>query len=149
MTKRVLVVASAGGHWQQLMMIRESFDHHNVLYMTTKDGIAQQSGASPFVIVPDCNRNQPIAVAHSFFSITKVILRYKPQIIITTGAMPGFLALVIGYLLRSKTIWIDSFANPEVMTMSGKYSKKIATLCLVQWEDLAKREGVEYAGRVI
>ena len=149
MTKKILVVASAGGHWQQLMMIREAFTHHNVLYMTTKDGVAQQSGVSPFVIVPDCNRNQPISVIQSFFSISKEILKFKPHIIITTGAMPGFLALLCGYLIRSKTVWIDSFANPEVMTMSGKYSKKIATLCLVQWEDLAKREGVEYAGRVI
>ncbi len=149
MTRKVLVVASAGGHWQQLMMVREAFDHHEVLFMTTKDGIAQQSNASPFVIVPDCNRNQPIAVLRSIFSVSKVVLRFRPQIIITTGAMPGFLALLCGQLVRSKTVWVDSFANPEVMTMSGRYSKKIATLCLVQWEDLAKRESVEYAGRVI
>ena len=71
------------------------------------------------------------------------------DVVISTGAMPGLLLLFCGWLTGAKTIWIDSFANPERMTMSGAYAKRFATHCLVQWEDLAKAEGVSYRGRVL
>lgn len=49
----VLMVASAGGHWQQLMLLREAFDGRDVHYATTLRGLAPQSGATP---APYCGR---------------------------------------------------------------------------------------------
>ncbi|CAN0461153.1 unnamed protein product, partial [Ectocarpus fasciculatus] len=33
--KRILAIASSGGHWQQLMLMRPGFTHHQVTYVTT------------------------------------------------------------------------------------------------------------------
>ena len=36
--KHVLAIASAGGHWMQLMQLRPAFAHHRVSYLTTLAG---------------------------------------------------------------------------------------------------------------
>ena len=36
---KVLAVSSAGGHWEQLITIRDSFLDHNVLYASTSAAV--------------------------------------------------------------------------------------------------------------
>ena len=149
MRKRVLAVASFGGHWQQLREMRAAFEQHEVTYVSTRPGMDAEFALTRFDTIPDCNRNQPLRVVAALAKAVLITIRLRPHVVISTGAMPGLLLLFCGWLTGAKTIWIDSFANPERMTMSGAYAKRFATHCLVQWEDLAKAEGVGYRGRVL
>ena len=68
----------------------------------------------------------------------------------TTGAAPGFVALVLAKLLcRSRTVWIDTVANSEGMTLSGRLARPFADAWLVQWPHLARPGGPEYWGAVL
>ena len=69
--------------------------------------------------------------------------------IITTGAAPGFLALVIGRVMGCRTCWIDSIANIEELSLSGRKARRWSTLWLTQWKHLARSEGPRYVGNVI
>ena len=150
MSKRVLAIASGGGHWQQLMLMRDGYTTSGeVLFLTTLEGLPEQFGVSPSKIVPDCNRNEPIAVIRSTLVILGVILRYRPHVVISTGALPGVIALALGKLFRARTIWVDSVANAEEMSMSGRLARRFADLWLSQWEHVAKEAGADYAGAVL
>lgn len=149
MTKRVLAIASGGGHWQQLMLMRPAFEAHDPLYLTTLAGLPEQFGLRRFRIVKDCNRNEPVAVLQTALTLLWVFVTLRPQVVISTGALPGVMALALGRLSGARTIWVDSVANAEEMSMSGKLARRFASHWLSQWDHVAKDAGAEYAGAVL
>jgi len=149
MGKRVLAVASGGGHWQQLQLLRSGFSHHDVLFLTTLPGLPEQVGALPAAIVPDCSRDEKRAIVACTLAIGLQILRHKPDVVISTGALPGLIALVLGRMARARTIWVDSVANAEEFSMSGRHARRFADLWLSQWEVVAEAAGAEYAGALL
>ena len=149
MSKKILAVASGGGHWQQLMLMRRAFDGHDARFITTLPGLPEQFDAHPSAIVPDCNRNEPIKSFLSLIAITWQILRFRPDVIISTGALPGVIALAVGRVFGARTVWVDSVANAEEMSMSGRLARRFAHLWLSQWEHVAEAAGADYAGAVL
>lgn len=145
---RVLAVASGGGHWIQLLRLRPAFSQCDVTYVSTsRDGGVGLD--APYLYVPDANLDKPVRLSIVALHIFWLLLKQRPEVILTTGAAPGFLAIVIGRLLGSRTIWIDSIANSEQLSTSGKYARKVAHVCLTQWEHLADEAGALYWGAVL
>jgi hypothetical protein len=73
----------------------------------------------------------------------------RPKLIVSTGAAPGFFALMFGKLTNSKTVWIDSIANAEQLSLSGKKVRKYADVWLTQWPNVQEPDGPTYVGSVI
>lgn len=149
MTKRVIAIASAGGHWQQLMLLRPAYEDHRVTYLTTLAGLAERFDATPAYRVPDCNRNTILRMVATTLVLAWHMLRIRPHAVITTGAMPGLIALTLGRVIGAQTIWVDSVANAEKMSSSGKLARRVAHLRLSQWQSVAEAEGAEFAGRLL
>ena len=149
MTRRLLAIASGGGHWQQLMLMRPAFEGTQAFYLTTLAGLPEQFGATPAAIVPDCNRDERVAILRSSLAIAGHLLRHRPHVVISTGALPGVIALALGRAMGARTIWVDSVANAEEMSMSGRLARRFAHLWLSQWEHVAAEAGAEYAGAVL
>jgi len=147
--KRVLAVASGGGHWQQLQLLRPAFAHHDVHFLTTLPGLPEQFDALPATIVPDCSRDDKTGILRSTLAIAALVIRLRPHVVISTGALPGVIALAFGRALGARTIWVDSVANAEEMSMSGRYARRVAHLWLSQWEHVAAEAGADYAGAVL
>jgi hypothetical protein len=78
-------------------------------------------------------------------------LSFRPNIVVTTGAAPGVVAIFLAKtFFGSKTIWIDSIANSEKVSLSARLVAKRANLRLTQWEDLSDPEtGLKFFGAVI
>lgn len=149
MKKKIMAIASGGGHWQQMMMMRVAFADSDVRYVTTLPGLAEEFGLGPAHVVPDCNSKTPFQAVYSLFAIAGVVLRHRPNVVISTGALPGVIALALGRLVGARTIWVDSIANAEKMSVSGRLALRVAHVCLSQWEDVAQAEGAEYAGALL
>jgi len=145
---KVIAVASAGGHWTQLMRLAPAFSGCEVVYVSTLDP-GTVIGNSRFYIVPDANKNEKLNVLRLFFAILKIILKEKPDFVISTGAAPGHMAVRFGHLLGARTLWIDSMANVQRLSLSGKLSLPYADLCLTQWPHLAALDGPQFAGTVV
>jgi hypothetical protein len=79
------------------------------------------------------------------------MIKHRPDVVISTGAASGYFALRIGKLFGAKTIWLDSIANAEELSLSGAKVQKHADLWLTQWEHLANPQegGPEYKGAVL
>lgn len=148
MKKNVLAVASGGGHWVQLLRLRNAFSHHNVTYLTTNEAYAKDVDA-PLVTVTDANMSNKMRLLWMFAEVFVLVLRVRPDIVITTGAAPGFAAVVLSRLLGAKTIWVDSIANSEEMSRSGQMVGSVAHVWLTQWEHLAKPAGPFFWGAVL
>jgi UDP-N-acetylglucosamine:LPS N-acetylglucosamine transferase len=148
MSKKVLAVASGGGHWKQLILIKSAFSDCNVKYVTTIPGLPEQEGISNFELVKDSNQTEKLALLITLCQVFLIVLNYRPDVVISTGAAPGIWAILIGRLFGAKTIWLDSIANAEQLSLGGKISKKIAHTVLTQWEHLADGTKIIYRGSV-
>jgi UDP-N-acetylglucosamine:LPS N-acetylglucosamine transferase len=79
-----------------------------------------------------------------------IMLREKPDVVITTGSMPGFVGLAVAKTFtRARTLWIDSIANCDELSSSGRQARRFADRWLTQWEVLAGPDGPEYWGAVL
>ena len=67
----------------------------------------------------------------------------------STGASVGFFAIVLSKLFGARTIWLDSIANVDELSLSGRMAGRFADLWLTQWESLSKPDGLVYLGSVV
>jgi UDP-N-acetylglucosamine:LPS N-acetylglucosamine transferase len=146
--KKLLAVASGGGHWVQLLRLRPAFEGLAVEYLSTNPSYAKEVDA-PLHVVADASIWEKAKLAKMFLQVAGVVLRTKPDIVLTTGAAPGFAAIFFGRLLGKRTVWIDSIANSEELSNSGKKAGRFASLWLTQWPHLAKEGGPRHWGSVI
>jgi UDP-N-acetylglucosamine:LPS N-acetylglucosamine transferase len=146
--QRILAVASSGGHWVQLRRLTPALAGHDVAYLTTDPGHREEVAPARFYTVNDASRWNKFALLLSALRILWVVLRERPHVVISTGAAPGYLALRCAKLLGARTIWVDSVANVEELSLSGQMASRQADLCLTQWSHLADGP-VGYEGAVL
>lgn len=148
--KKILAVASSGGHWIQLLRLRSAFNGHKVVYATVEKAYhSDVKDARRFYTIPDATSWDKVGLILLSFKLFLIILFERPQIVISTGAAPGYFALRLGKLIGARTIWVDSIANAEKMSHTGILVKNYADLWLTQWEHLQKESGPLYRGQVI
>jgi UDP-N-acetylglucosamine:LPS N-acetylglucosamine transferase len=146
---RVLAVASIGGHWEQLMVLKDLLEGYDSTFITTDQGLITANAISKSDIILDCNRDTPLRIIRSIARAGYVVVKRRPHVIISTGALPGLLCLAFGRLLGARTIWLDSIANAEKLSMCGFVAKYFSHHCLTQWEHLAQSPRVKYYGSVL
>ena len=143
-------MASAGGHWVQLGRLSEAFEDSDTLYVTTVADETAPSGDRPVARMSDGSRNQPWRLLVAGMQLAILMHRFRPDAVITTGAAPGYVALRLAKLRGCRTVWLDSIANAEELSMAGRLAQPYADLWLTQWEDLAAQTaGLQYWGRVL
>lgn len=149
MTQRtILAVASAGGHWVQLQRLSPAWEGHRLVYATTAQGVTSSEG-HPVHQVTDANRWERLKMMRMAFEVFWLVLRLRPDAVVTTGAAPGLAAVAFGRLVGARTLWIDSMANSEELSGSGRLARRIAHRCITQWPHLASANGVEHWGAVL
>lgn len=78
-----------------------------------------------------------------------IVIRERPDVVVTTGAAPGLVVLALARLLGARTVWVDSIANAERLSLSGRLAEGRADLVLTQWPELAREGGPRYLGGVL
>jgi len=146
---RLLAVASGGGHWIELLRLRPAFDGANFHYVTVRDEYRSDVPGACFSVVCDATQWDRLKLVWQALQILWIVVRVRPDVVISTGAAPGYFAVRIGRLLGARTIWVDSLANVEELSTAGRMAGKHADLWLTQWPELAHEGGPEYAGKVI
>lgn len=147
--KKVLAISSGGGHWIQLLRIAPAFVDHEMIYVTVDPASHQQVGGARFYVVNDATRWNKLGLLKAAARLAWIILTEQPHVIVSTGAAPGYLAIRIGRWLGIRSVWVDSIANAETLSLSGERVGRHADLWLTQWRHLQRPQGPWYAGAVV
>lgn len=146
----ILAVASKGGHWDELMQLRAAFDSAaRVSYATTDPALAAAADLPACITLSDYSQSEPFKVLRGAIETFGLVRRLRPDVVISAGAAPGLLCLLWGRVFGAKTIWIDSIANAETLSLSGKIALHFAHRVLTQWDHLARPGKVEHWGSVL
>lgn len=146
---KVVAVSSGGGHWIQLLRLTPALADCDVTFATVERGYRADVGAAKFRVVLDANRWSKLRLLRAAWSVLWVLLRERPDVVLSTGAAPGYFAISLGKKLGARTIWVDSLANVEALSLSGQRAGRCADLWLTQWPHLADIDGPEFRGRVL
>ena len=76
-----------------------------------------------------------------FYLCLKTIYFYfklRPKVIVTTGTHTAGPMCYLGKIFGSKIIYIETFANKNKKTATGRLIYPIADLFIVQWEEMLK-----------
>lgn len=143
---RVVAISSGGGHWVQLLRLRPAFAEAQVTYVTVDLAYAADVPGERFRTIVDATRWDKLKLARMAVQIAWLLVRMRPDVIVSTGAAPGYFALRLGKLLGARTVWLDSIANVERLSMTGRLVGRFADLWLTQWPHLARPDGPRFLG---
>lgn len=131
------------------MRILPSVEDAEIAYLTTNASFEDSVGNARFYVVSDANITSKLRLVRTFLEVAVVVLRERPDFVLTTGAAPGLFAIVVGRLVGAKTVWLDSMANLEKLSLCGRVAGRFAHLWLTQWPHLASSSGPAYKGSVL
>lgn len=118
------------------MLLRPAFEAGETRYATTNRELATRDGVDRVHILPDSNRDEPRQALSCMVASAKLVWRIRPDVLVTTGALPGLFCLVFARLLGSRTIWVDSIANSDHPSLSGRFARLFASRWYTQWDHL-------------
>ena len=78
----------------------------------------------------------PFKLLYNCFKSFILYLKIRPKVIITNGAHTAGPMCCIGKIFGSKIVYIETFANSETKSVTGKMVYKFADLFVVQWKSM-------------
>lgn len=147
--QKILAISSPGGHWIQLTRICAELEaKYDVVYAMPDSLFKPQQNQKIYSVV-DVSADDKWKLIPCAFQLLYIFLRERPSAIISTGAAPGAVAILLGKLLRRRTIWVDSIANVKQISRAGRLVQKHADVFLTQWEHLSDGKRPQYQGSVL
>jgi hypothetical protein len=147
--KRILGISSGGGHWVELIRLAPAFEGPDVALATVDVDYRGEAGSARFYTVRDVTRWDTWRCVQTLVKLVWILWRERPDVVVSTGALPGYFSLRLAKWFGARTIWLDSIANVEELSMSGQKIGRHADLWLTQWPHLAKSNGPLYRGTVL
>ena len=136
---KIVFGASSGGHFEQLMMLKPLMQKYDSILLTEKTDYGVKVDEVKTFYVSQINRKEilfPFKIIANAFKSLHIIIREKPDVMITTGVLAMIPCALIMKLFGKKLIYIESFAKVTSQTLSGKLLYKYADQFYVQWEEM-------------
>ena len=138
--KKICLISSSGGHFEQLLMLRKLEKNHKVFIVTEKTKYNKKDKKINHYVM-QVNRKEPLFIIKMILIMFKslyIFIKERPDVIISTGVLAAIPMIFIGHIFKKKVIYIESFAKINSPTMTGKlvYKKNLADQFYVQWESM-------------
>lgn len=145
MMKKVMFISSTGGHFNELMKLEPLFKNYKVTVVTesssNKKKLQNEYKKYNIHFLLKKSKYRIVSLFNLFincFISLVYFIKYRPKYIVTTGAHTAGPMCCIGKIFRSKIIFIETMANINTPTKTGRIIYKFADLFIVQWEEMLK-----------
>lgn len=146
---KIAIACNEGGHLTEAQLLSEAFDGHETVYLTydtlrgrqldERKHLFRKIGFNPLVMLVVTLQLLP------------VLLRERPDAVVTTGGEIAIPTLVLAKLLGIETVYVESWCRIRTRSGSGRLLYHVADLFLVQWPQLTDVYGekARYEGALI
>lgn len=136
---KVALVGSSGGHLTHLIQMREWWSNKERLWVTFNkaDATSQLEGEKVYWCYYPTNRNVKNLIKNSFLAL-KVLIKEKPNLIVSSGAASAIPFFYLGKLFGAKLIYIEVYDRVDSPTLTGKIVYPICDEFIVQWDEQLK-----------
>ena len=137
--KKVCFIASSGGHFEQLMMLKPLMKKYDSLIVTEKTNYSVSNSEFNTYYLHQVNRREKSFIFRMIgnsLKTLKILISERPDVVISTGALATIPMCLFGKIFGKKIIFIESFAKVNSQTLTGKLVYKFADRFYVQWEEM-------------
>jgi hypothetical protein len=130
--------------------MRPAWAHCDVHYLTSvADYAADLEPGARLHLFKDASRWNKLGLLRMALRVLWILVKVRPGVVVSTGAAAGYFALRFGKLCGARTIWVDSIANAEQLSMGGLLVRRYADHWLTQWPELASSNGPRWEGSIL
>lgn len=153
----VMFAASVGGHYKEMMGLKDLFPKYDSILVTDNKAVANQPKinnifrAVEFANAMSDRRERKAGNKEKgtrwtaingylkmFVQCIRIVHKYKPTVIISTGSYIAVPLFWWGKLYGSKLIFIESNAMVYSKTVTGKLVGWVSDKVIVQWPEMLK-----------
>lgn len=133
---RALLVCSSGGHLAQLLALEPWWRGQQRTWVTfdTPDAVSLLAGEQVRWAHHPTTRNIANLLRNTALSL-RLFRRWRPDIVLSTGAGVAVPFFVIARMLRVPTVYIEVYDRIDAPTVTARLCRPFTSLFLVQWEE--------------
>ena len=143
--KKVLFISSGGGHWNELMRLKPLFNKYNSYFATEKlkatENLKEKFNGKFFYLLygtKDHMLTYPCKLLANCFISLYQFIKIRPDVVVTTGVQSAGPMCCIAKIFRKKIVYIETMANINKKTATGRIIYHFADLFIVQWKSMLK-----------
>lgn len=137
--KKVCFIASSGGHLEELRMLKSLMNRYDSYIITEKTTYQTTLETDRVYYIKQINRKEILfilKIMENFLISFTILIKEKPDVVISTGALATIPTALLAKLFRKKLIYVESLAKLSGPSMTGKLLYRFADRFYVQWESL-------------
>lgn len=131
--RRVLLVASSGGHLSQLELLAPIFADDERIWVTFENASVGLAGEDVTFCHSPTTRNVPNLLRNLKLAAS-LMLRRTPDVIVSTGAGPAVPFFILGRLLGCRTVFVEVYDRIDSKTLTGRIVRPFTDAFLLQWD---------------
>ena len=145
MKKKILFISSTGGHLSEMLKLKPMFKKYDYHIITEKDKSTiklkeEYNDKIDYLVYGTKDKLFSYIFKFGFNCLKSFyyLIKIRPNIIITTGAHTAVPICILSKLFRIKVIYIETIANIETKTLTGKILYPFVNLFIVQHKSMLK-----------
>jgi beta-1,4-N-acetylglucosaminyltransferase len=133
---KILLVCSSGGHFAGMMRLKKFWGRNERTWVTFRNPSTEGDlqGEKVWWAFSPTNRNL-VNLVRNFFLAIFVLLKERPDLVVTTGAGVAVPFLFLARLLGAKAAFVESITRVKSLSLSARLVSPFAEV-YVQWPEL-------------
>lgn len=131
---KICLTCAAGGHLTQAIVIASELRKKYPVYFVTyrlPHFPGDIEGIPTFFVINPCTSYWKYLL--NCFQSLKIIIKQRPDVVISTGAGVAIPTCLLGKLFGAKLIYVESGSRVTNPSRTGKFLCRFADLFIVQW----------------
>lgn len=136
---KICFITSSGGHLTHLIQLKEWWKDKERFWVTfnKEDSRSILKDEKKYWCYFPTNRNVKNLIKNTFLAI-KILIKERPDLIVSSGAAPAIPFFYLGKLLGAKVVYIEVYDRIDKPTITGRVVYPITDLFVLQWEEQKK-----------
>ena len=139
--KKICLIASSGGHLEQIRQLNKISQKYDCFYVVTRTKATEAMKQKHYIVSDLVRTNkfvEALRMSRMMIEQLVIFLKEKPDVVLTTGAAVAIPMCISGKIFHKKVIYIESYARMTTPNKTGLLIYKFADLFIIQWEALKK-----------
>ena len=135
---KICIPTSSGGHLTHMWLLKPIWEQADDCFWVTfdkADANALLKGERVYHCYFPTNRNIPNLIRNTKLAI-HVLLKERPDLIISSGAAIAVPFFAIGKILGAKCIYVEVFDRVDRSTLTGRLVSRLSDAFVVQWDEM-------------
>lgn len=144
------MVCSPGGHLQQMLALRPAWEDLDRFWVTLEGPDVEVLLADEQVRLAHGPTNRSLKnLLRNLRLAWTVMRRERPDAVLSTGAGVAVPFLVLGRLLGSRTVYVESLTRTESLSLSGRMVYPFVAEFYVQWPGTTRLRRARHVGSIL